>query len=436
MSWVVYFYARVLLGLALFAFGLVVAFKYWDKVGKRCLLAFYAMRLIIMFGMIVVLKAVPSDLGMWVDHILWIKQGYVPGLDFLSIYFLGFEYMFAGVYSVGNSPYSVAVLLSIAELIGLGCFFALVEKVCSTKIAKQSVILYVLSPFCLIASMLSAQDETLILCGVAAYAYYALAKPSIVGRIMTLALTIVLTKLTIVFYLIPVASLKRYKGVFCCIGLFALYCVLVKLMGANPFNLSQSDHLGLEAAHSTTANLTVFGNIWYCFGTAIGDASRPIVVPEVVAYGVFAITAALFAFPLVPSFFNKKSDVSVRLDAFSLMLFGWLILLMLFTKAIYSPYFIPAIPFALYLVVKDRERGGKTTLPLMLAWLLVMAYKDVIHHGSAALGVENNALFLHCCNYVCVISTLAMMVAIVVSYRGLFYRPATVYSTLFRKDDD
>lgn len=150
-----------LIPMVLMPLGFLLAWKWWNKVGKKALIFFWVFRFLFMaFAVVYAGVGVPADSKGWAMHGDWIAQGgYMPGIDFLTPYNIGFNGLLACCSLVRQgSIWPLSVVFSITGFFGCCLIYKVLAKVFDIETAKKTLILFLFSPVSYYAAE-GMQDE-------------------------------------------------------------------------------------------------------------------------------------------------------------------------------------------------------------------------------------------------------------------------------------
>lgn len=399
-SWEIGFYLRVIASLGVFGAGIACAHWLWDKVGLKSLLTYYGVRVMGMLGLVVFVKQVPPDVSGWYLHGQWMIGGHFPGVDFLSPYHAGFNALLALGAFLFKNPIGIVLLFTGAELLAVVLLYKCLEDLFSREVSKKSIILYLTSPIVFFQSFLGAQDETLLLLGIALVLYAVVRTAKFGMFFLSLIFSVVFTKVLAVFYLFPFAAIKRYKGLASLIVIIGIYLLAVYAFGIKPIELNFGRELGLNAQCDKIGEMVTIGNVWYLLPK----------VPGIVPAGLMAVCLGLLSLPIVKNFFMMdSSERTLIADAIYLSVV-WVLVFSLLYKMTFSAYLIPIVPLVCLLMVKDL-----TLCCIGTAWHIVNAIKDPLSYGYKSMSLLPGNLVNAS---VAMLSVLLTVVMIVCVYRA------------------
>jgi len=400
-KWLALFWVRVAISAGVMLLGIYLARRWWSALGGKCFLAYYALRLAGAYVLICVLNIVPSDLSIWAEYYApKVIGGEMPGVDFLTFYFIGFHYVTAFATYLFHSPFGIACLFTACEMLALICWFRVLRNVWGSEIATKGVVLYLSSPFATMVSFMSAQDEPLFLLGMAAYLYFVIVESSPVKGAITTGLAVLCTKMTVGLYLAPVVLLKGYKGLGCFAAIFCLYCLCSVIFGVNPFNIQ------VESG-GVVAQRLLLGSIWYFFPH----------VSESIQVAVFLLFGGVWGLLLLPNLLFSQVSVKHRLTAIALMTVGVELIFSLTYHTVYNAYILPSIPF-LILLCLGRFKLQKIAILVVSCWMMLACFKDPFLYGFHHFHISGSVLPV--LSFLYLILTVLILLYISVSHREDF----------------
>lgn len=367
-TWAIGYLARVLASGILGIVGFIVAKRYYNFVGAKSLLV-YLFAKIILSSVIVYCGVVPPDVSGWQMHGEWIvKGGLVPGRDFLSPYYMGFNGLIALSIWLWDSPVSIIILFSLVELLALICLYRGAQPVLGEKICKRMLILYLTSPIWCFCSFFGAQDEVLCLLGVSILIVLLFTEKLNTWLIfISTFFGIAVTKLLTVFYLQPLLFARKYRTLWMGLAALGSYILLAICVGANPFNLIFGREPGLSAVGDRIINMVTLGNVCFYFKTSGWKLSS------------FGAIMCIVSFGLVGLFFLKyllnidRMDKKETLVVILSLMMAWCCCFNLFYPMTFNSYLLPFMPMALSLLL---YQGSKCPLVTYYVWASLIAYKD------------------------------------------------------------
>ena len=375
MSWTLNFLLRIALATALFAVGVLVASKFWDKCGLKTAVAYYAVRIAAMVAAVEAFGMIPFDVSGWHLHAGWmVEKGLFPGRDFLTPYHLGFNGLLALCEAVWHSPAGIVVLFTLCEALALRLLYKVADKLLGDKIAKRGMILYLSSPICLMQSTFSAQDESLFTLAIAACLYFTFVADSRAGRSATSVFAVFCTKLIAPFYMVPFLLLRRWKAVAFLGLVFAAYMAATSLFGLHPLNLAFGREPGLAAPADDILGLDTSGNLASLFPMVPGA------IWNLALVGLLSVTFLASLRPL-----NSAPDDRTRLCLAIRLMTVWVLAFMLFYRMTYSYYLIPVFPL-MCLMGQDEKFLPRRLRPVAVAWVFLFAFKDMLQVGCDYYG--------------------------------------------------
>lgn len=403
-GWLAGLFARMVVAVVLFAVGLFVAERWWAKLGWKSLVGCFALRSVIMWIIVVVVGILPPDISCWwTQNINPIIQGERTILTLKSVYYPGFIIGSVWFSKMFHSPYGMVFFFLLAEAGALCVLFLSLTRVYGEKIARQTLIIYLTSPFGFIVSGLGAQDEPLLMLPMYAFLFFALFKQSRIGCFISILFAILFSKILVLFYMLPITLVRRYRGIFMLFGVFGLFFGCCYLCDYNVVDVS-----------SCSLRRTL-GNFWYVFQN----------VPDCVQVFVFLLVSAAFILCMVPNFFARQVGVKTVFRATMVLTVCLDLILNLTYRTVFSPYLLPVIPFliALYLGSENNVKKDYRVRMLVLIWFFVMSFIDSIEHGAPRFGLCNMDDILRALSLFCIVLTSSLLVMIVMLHKDLFYSP-------------
>ncbi len=402
MSWTVNFLVRLALAAVLFPIGGFVAWKKWDRCGRKMACAYFAVRCVAMALAVEVLGIVPYDAAGWHLHAGWmVADGLFPGRDFLTPYHLGFNGLLALCEAIWRSPAAIIVFFTLCEAEAIRLLVAVAGKVCGEKAARRMAILYLSSPICLMQSTFSAQDETLLTLSIGAFLYFVYVVDSRRGRALTSFLAVSCTKLIAPFYLLPFALLRRWQSAFLIGFAFLGYLATAFLLGLHPLNLEFGREPGLSAPADAILHLATSGNLASLF-------------PQMPAFawgGILAVLLFVTTLVFLRPYF-AETDEAGRFRHACLLMTALLLEFMLLYPMTYSYYVIPVFPL-MCLLAQDEEILPRRLRPLAVAWTFLFAFKDMLQIGCDLYGfLPGQAWVPDMVSALCAATTVALLAVV------------------------
>ena len=399
MSWTLNFLIRIALAAALFAVGVLVASKWWNRCGMKAAVTYYAVRIAAMVAAVEALGMVPFDVSGWHLHAGWmVEKGMFPGRDFLSPYNLGFNGLLALCESVWRSPSSIIVFFTLCEALALRLLYKVADKLLGRKVTKRGMILYLSSPICLMQSTFSAQDETLFTLAIAAYLYFTFVADSRVGRSLTSVFSILFTKLIAPFYMVPFVLIRRWRAAAVFGIAFVAYLCVVRLLGLDPFCLAFGREPGLAASADDILGLTTSGNLASLF-PMVSDTVR-----NVALVVLLSVTGLAALRPLL-----TVTDDCGKLRLATRLMTVWLLIFMLFYRMTYTYYVIPVFPLVC-LMAQDSAFLPRRLRPVAVVWVFLFAFKDMLQAGYDYHGfLAGHPWVMTLVSALCVVMTVVLL---------------------------
>ena len=399
-AWEIGFYLRIIASLCVMAAGFAAVRFFLDRLGVKSLLAYYAARVFGMFVLIVLFNQIPPDVGGWYQHGLWMIDGYFPGRDFLTPYHLGFNFLLAMACFLLRNPMAIVILFTLAEFLGVVLLYKALKGFWGEANAKKGLVLYLTSPIVFFQSFLGAQDETLVLLGIAVLLLSAIKSSKYCCYYIGIVFSVFLTKILAIMYLFPFAAIKRYKGVFVLLGVVGVYLAIVHLMGVNPFDLRFGRRLGVVANADKIFAMKTIGNIWFFAPKC--DAR--------ICLLLLLIGMVLVALPVIKVFLKGNAQMDVMIAHSVYLSVMWVLVFSLFYKMTFASYLIPVLPFVCLLMVRSPA-----VCFAGVSWSFFNAVKDTLSYGKGSIHVLPAELIT---NIVAAISVITALVMLVVIFRA------------------
>lgn len=356
--------------------GIIIASRYATKVGMKSFVAYYLFRLISMAGLFYVMNQLPPDVHGWYQHALWMNEGYFPGQDFLSPYYLGFNFLLFLSIFIFNSPFSIIILFTIIEALSLILLFKGLVKVYDELISKKIIILYITSPITTFTAWFAAQDEVLLLLGTVILLNIIIYNKSLLSFFVITYFSVFFTKIFSIFYLQPFCLYKRWKSSALGVLSLVLYIGLSKFFNMDPFCMQFGRGLGLEIKGDQIAYMLTPGSLWYLFPK----------VPIVIMKMSFFICICIVSIFFFPDFLKKNRSRNENVYIVSSLLCVWYLIFNIFYPMTFTSYAIPIIPFILILMTYFKSFKMWT---ILYSWFCIMVIKEQITSLPRVLNVEH-----------------------------------------------
>ena len=403
--WVVLFAVRFVLSVVVFAAGLIIAQKWWDKLGVKSLALYYGVRLSLLWVLIEIVGMVPPDISCWgAELISPILDGQYTAWSFKSVYYIGFVYLGVMCCRIFHSYFGLCFMFALAEFFAMLFLAGLLRRIYDEALAKKTVILYLASPFGLVVSFLGAQDEPLIMLAIFAYLYFTLARTSQIGRLLAIIFGVLFTKILVLFYMFPMVLQKRLKGVLALVGMFLLY-FMARYVGSE--NILNVDGL---------SRVTTLGSFWYLLPMA----------PQWLQFSSFVAMAFVLSCCLAPNFIMCSIAPRQRLRASIVLLVCLEISLVLTHRMVFSAYLLPMIPLLIALFLAEHDAlliAGEKIIAVI--WLFVMVFADSLLYGMGCLGRH---WILNAASVFCILLNIIFMFMMIKWNIGLFYNPVKAFN--------
>lgn len=356
--------------IAAFTIGLYLAKNHWNRLGLKCFLAYYCLRIALLWAFCMVGGAYPMDLPEWHSISRWMVDEHLfPGIGFHTGYFLGFNGILALSSWLWNSPFAIAIPWTLCEMSAMGLFFISLRKLYDETTAKRSIILYLLSPVCLFCSWLGAQDEPLYLLFAGLF-LYSLTRDTKAHHLFFLGfLSIFFTKMVIPLFLLPFFLIKRWRGAILFASAGIAYLLLALALGTNPFDM-QFCRMGQESASSYLTMDTQPGCLWYFTSGLPKIAQSVMLVAALGASGLF----------FLPKFLGK-TQLSIRqgLETGILLHGSWILVLTLLFRYNFAAYLVPfAFFIAFQMAASLSARTWSFYETTAATWMSMIVIKDFL----------------------------------------------------------
>ena len=346
--------------------GVVIAWRWWNRVGTRSVIVFYALRYLVMVLAMSFVEGFGSvDLAGWYMHAEWmVDQGLMPQRDFHSPYHLGFNALLSLSVWLWHSPYAIVLAFTLAELLAIWYLYPVLAHVGSVRSAKRTIILFMTSPVAIHAAR-STQDEPLLLLGVSTIVW-ALVRNRTALAVAAATLTFASTKVFSLLYFAAFAGWRKWRGVATVLAIVVSYWTLGWALGVHPLDCSFGREIGMDAVADQPVADVTRGNLWTLF------EGVPVLARYAVLLTALGIAGLVFRQVLFDDTDSRSQLVAaMRLTAVWYLLFNGL------SPMSFFMYMVPALPFILFLLLEDGSWSGRGMLAAFLVWSVAFAFKDV-----------------------------------------------------------
>lgn len=347
--------------------GLLVALRYWNKVGAKICVGYYLLRVAFLFTAWPLIHKIPVDIKVWMVHAQWLAdEGLFPVVDFPTAYHLGFNFLLWLSYKILHSPYSIMFMFNIFEMASIPLMYKALKDIFDEKISKRAVILFVSSPLCWSCN-LAGQDEPIIIFFVSLI-LYSLSRSKFMFSALSAFGCFAATKILVPIYFWVPFFVARWKGVVLLAGALCSYWVFAIVLGVNPFDFRSSIDLTKPAGSLMNAGF-VRGSIWYYM------QSVPKYVHFILLFGSWSVSALVF----LKSIMSDKLEFQLRLRLSCVLMSICGLEFFVFYRVCYYPYMLPFLPFALSAVqfLKLRNKiNVKFVVIAFVLWLGFLAHKE------------------------------------------------------------
>ncbi len=415
-GWFIGFTVRVIAGMCWLLLGFYLAWKKPFYKSRSLFFGYYILRLLSMF-ILLKFSVVPYDVVGWYQHADWILSGGIPGLNFSTPYNIGFEYLLAACVRVYDSPFSIIVLFTVAELVALILLHKSLRFLANPLIANRVIILYLTNPVTWFNSWLAAQDESLLLLVLSVFIYASLfTKSKMVYMFILAVLGYCGTKILAIIYLLPIWMVKGWRAVFILGTVVVCWTLFVISFDINPLCFTFGREYNNFSAGDDLLNWKTVGNIWFLFPKA----------SKLTEYVSLFLAELLFVSMYLKSLFSSSEDKDKFNACFNCLLSAVLIY-NLFCSMTYGNYFIPIIPFLLYQTVMAARNKIKFNVFLFTVfglWSLVMSSKDSLYAGRVNIPLINEVVSSYTIGIVSVLFNIIMLFIVLFLSRKYLTSPA------------
>lgn len=355
------------------AFGIWLAFRHWERVGWKSMVAWCLLRLAALAVLVFYFdRSLDYDIEGWVMHGGWMAAGHCPGIDFRSPYAWGFNLVLKWCAQLGGGQFPLAAYFAVVDFMSMALLFAVVRDVWDEKTAKRCLILYFTSPVYLTVSCLWIQDEPVCLFGVALLLWFATRRNAwagCLGMALAAGTAYFFTKTLTVFYLAPFLLLRGWKGAGAAVVALAAYVAGVHLCGLPPFDLVFGRTLGLGPdVGEHVLDITFSGNVW---------SILPRKLPHVVTGTVCFLSLAAAGLGFLPDMSRSDTDIRERMGVALELVWIWFFAFnLLYTMTIVT-YVLPMAPFLLLLLMLESRRRREFALVgagVLTAWYMLRVF--------------------------------------------------------------
>lgn len=375
-TWFVLLLARVFISVVLMIVGVYISENFWHRLKGSHILIWYGIRILSMFLLICVYNQIPSDVIGWYQHAHWIIDNKaIPGIDFRTPYYIGFNYVIALSVWIYDSPMAIALSFALIELIGVFAWKGAMQIIWGEKVGNKTIILYLTSPIFFANSWLAAQDETIALCTMGLFLLIIAQKKSIFKGLALLACSVMFSKILTVFYIVPFSLMRKFRFVAALIFGLVLCVSIFWLVGINPFDFSFAHELGVESKNiDSIMRICTSGNIWYLMPSSTLKMALPICT-----LGLGVIYFMFFGV------FSEGWYSRARIEGMIMLLCSSFVVFCLLYPMTWGSYCIPIV-IPLFLIFHFGGRlSSRVFRVTVFLWVLIMAWKDFFKCGIASL---------------------------------------------------
>ena len=346
--------------------GLVLAYRYWDRIGAKTYALYYLLRMVFLFTAWPMISKVPVDIKVWLIHAQWMSDsGLFPVADFPTAYHLGFNLILWLSYSIFHSPYSIMAAFNLFEIAAIPFMFLASKRIFGEKTAKRAVILFITAPLCWSCN-LAGQDEPIIIF-FSMVTLYALAKCKYFTSGILWFLCFAATKVLVPIYFWCMLIAAKWKGVALLVGGMLLYWIVAFAIGINPFDFRSGTDLNSPGFDLSQAGY-VRGSVWQYL------RSVPKPIHFIMLLGSWGITALVF----IKALWNYGLEWMIRLRVACVLATIAGLEFFAFYRVCYYPYMLPFLPFALVSVLSldIGQKRRMVIISLFVVWLGFIAHKE------------------------------------------------------------
>ncbi len=409
--WLIGFAVRMMIAGALLAIGIWLARRHPCRVGLKCFMGYYAVRLLVMAILVCGMNQLPTDIKGWFLHANWMNDGYFPGKDFHSPYCLGFNFLLAASTFCLKSPYAIVFLFTAVEAVALLILYFSLKRILPEINVRRIIILYLSSPIITFTSWFGAQDEVFPLLGISVLIWLFCRNEKAYLDYVVAGVAISFTKILSLFYLQPFFFIRRYRT--CLAGFVGavVYFAVAKVVGVSPFDLIFSRVIGMETSGDNIATIITPGNIWHLFNLRPGNNLMSLCC-------LFALGCVTL--PFLPNLLLKDDDKS-RQVLKCCTLAGCLF--MTFSLSYPMTFTNYAIPVMVSILVTLLHEWRWPRLILFFIWSSVMSVKEQVVGLTMNLASPNH-LVQYLANFVeissVVLSVLLLVLMLKVAHENAF----------------
>lgn len=350
-----------------FAVGLLLAWRFWNRIGAKTCIVYYVLRTVLLFSVLpYMISKVPPDVRVWMTHAEWMTDlGLFPDVGFPTAYQLGFNFLLWLSYKVWHNPYSIMLTFNVFDCVSIPFMYAAFRELYNEKSARRIVILFITSPCCWLCSFWG-QDEPVVCCFTMA-ALWMLVRNRLALAAVYAFLCYAFTKALAPMYFAFIFLRARWKGVAAVALAVGVYCVISLCFGINPFDFRSAVTLD-QAATSIADNGYVRGSVWYYF--------KP--VPEILQYGTILAVLVAVGLMFVKTLWNDECDEKTRLQIACVLTAVFAFDIFAFFRLCYEAYMLPFLPvmIASFLKLEVKRRYRLAALVVFLGWVMFFMRKE------------------------------------------------------------
>lgn len=359
--------ARWVCSLGVFAFGILIAKKWWNRVGLKTFVLYYAMRVILLWAFCRIGNAYPMDISEWYNMSRWmVDDRLFPGIGFQTGYYLGFNGILAATTWICNEKFALIFPWMFCEIGAMTIFLRVLGSLYGAKVSKRAIILYLLSPVCLFSSWLGTQDEPMYLLFAslltAAFVY---GKRAYVSDIIAF-LAVFFTKMVAPLFILPFCLLRGLRGAIGLACSILVYLIGSAALGINPFNLVFSQQ---SSAPGSYLSMPIHpGGVWYYF-QSVPTSTQCLILSGI----LFAIGIAFL--PMLKR--NTMPDKRIVFERAILLHGLWALTLTIFFRYNFVAYLIPLAFFVMIPFARELdERHPGVFVWILVLWMATIVVKD------------------------------------------------------------